>query len=149
MLPWACTRPAAIASLRPDPLGSDESVRGTPPLEPEGDVEHPGQIGVVDTDAGVNDARPGPVLVVAQCQLDSSAVRSVRDRVGHQIRQHAYQRPVAAAYPWPPCPRRFLTMPVKDDAARWLAETAKAYLDGTVGATLKSAKLLLCRRFRR
>lgn len=48
----------------------------------------------------------------------------------------------------------------QDDAARWLAclptrcepsatQTAKAYLGGTVGATLKSAKLLLGQRFRR
>ena len=30
----ACTRPAAIARPSPDPLGSDESARGTRPLEP-------------------------------------------------------------------------------------------------------------------
>lgn len=70
------------------------------------------------------------------------------------------REPACGIAPWLPCPMKVFENARQDDAARWLAclptrckpsamQTAKAYLGGTVGATLKSAKLLLGQRFRR
>src|SRR6476469_9714621 len=47
---------------------------------PVGHVEHPGQVGLIDTDPGVVDARPRAVLVAPQCQLDFAPLWRVRDR---------------------------------------------------------------------
>ena len=89
-----------MARPSPDPLGSDESAPRHPIIRtPVGDVEHSGQVGLVDADAGVVDAGPCAVLVGSQRQLDLAALRRVRNGVGHQIRQHPNQRPVAANHP--------------------------------------------------
>lgn len=59
---------------------------------------------------------------------------------------------------WMPCPVRVYDNAHRDDAARWLAslpvagqpsftQTAKAYVGGTVGATISLARLLLVKRF--
>ena len=89
-----------MAKPSPDPLGSDESDRGTRPCEaPIGDIEHPRQVGLVDADAGVVDTGPRAVLVGAQGQFDLAALRRVRDGIGHQVGQHPNQRPVAADHP--------------------------------------------------
>ena len=61
---------------------------------------------------------------------------------------------------WLPCPMQVYGNAHRDDAVRWLAslparsepsvaQTAKAYLGGTGGATLNTAKLMIGRRFRR
>jgi hypothetical protein len=61
---------------------------------------------------------------------------------------------------WMPCPVRVYDNAHRDDAARWLAllatagqptiaQTATAYVGGTVGASASIAKLLLIKPFRR
>ena len=61
---------------------------------------------------------------------------------------------------WTPCPVRVYDNAHRDDAARWLAllatagqptiaQTATAYVGGTVGASASIAKLLLIKPFRR
>ena len=61
---------------------------------------------------------------------------------------------------WLPCPMRVYDDAHRDEAAYWLeglpagghpsvAQTAKAYIGGTGGATISIAKLLLTRRFRK
>lgn len=61
---------------------------------------------------------------------------------------------------WMPCPVRVYDNAHRDDAARWLAsldvahrpsiaQTMKAYVGGTIGASASIAKLLLIKPFRR
>ena len=61
---------------------------------------------------------------------------------------------------WMPCPVRVYDNAQRDVAARWLgslavaeepsiAQTAKAYIGGSVGAATSIAKLLLIKRFQR
>ena len=61
---------------------------------------------------------------------------------------------------WLPCPMRIYDNAHRDDAAQWLsslptrqqpsaADTAKAYLGGTAGATFNFAKLFVDQRLRR
>jgi SpoIIAA-like len=70
------------------------------------------------------------------------------------------QAPGRGIATWLPCPMRVYDNAHRDDAACWLegltagvhpsvAQTAKAYIGGTGGATFSIAKLLLSRRFRR
>jgi hypothetical protein len=68
--------------------------------------------------------------------------------------------PARGIAPWLPCPMQVYDNEHQGDAARWLsslparhepstAQTAKAYLGGTAGATLNLAKLLVLRGFQR
>jgi SpoIIAA-like len=70
------------------------------------------------------------------------------------------QAPGRGIATWLPCPMRVYDNAHRADAACWLegltagvhpsvAQTAKAYIGGTGGATFSIAKLLLSRRFRR
>jgi len=69
------------------------------------------------------------------------------------------REPALGIAAWLPCPMQVYDNSHRDDAVRWLAslptrsgpsvaQTAKAYLGGTGGAALNTAKLLLGRRFR-
>lgn len=68
--------------------------------------------------------------------------------------------PARSVANWMPCPVRVYDNAHRDDAARWLAllatagqptiaQTATAYVGGTVGASASIAKLLLINPFRR